>query len=120
MNQRARIAQRLLSNTLAEPAVLIRETMGGRNDYGEYVEGTITQTDIRVITAPLSGEERQILPEALRTEDLRKFWLRYDVEILDADHRGDVLEHLGKGYRAMTVERWGGGIVEVLGKAPVT
>ena len=77
-------------------------------------------TDVKVMTAHLSGAERQILPEALRIENLRKFWLRYDVTALDQTHSGDILEHWGIQFRVVTIERWGGGIVESFRKAPVT
>ena len=117
---RARIASRLLSNALAEDAVLIEETMGGRNEYGEYVEGTITQTDIKVVTAPLSGEERAILPEALREIETRHFWVRHDLEILDHDHRGDKIEYLGREFRVVNVEQWGDSYVEAIGKFPAS
>ena len=117
---RARIAQRLLSNNLAESARLIRESMGGRNEYGEYVEGTITQTDITIVTAPLSGEERAILPEGLREIETRKFWLREDIEVIDDDHIGDKIEYLGKEYRMVSVDQWGDRYVEALGKFPAS
>ena len=80
--------------------------------HGEYQEISQpkTLTDVKVVTAPLSGEERLILPEALRTENLRKFWLRYDVKALDADpFRGDVHRTFGgrvSGDGNRTMGRW--------------
>ena len=94
--------------------------MGSRNDYGEYVEGTITQTDIKVVTAPLSGEERAILPEGLREIETRKFWLRENIEVIDDDHIGDKIEYLGKQYRMVGVDQWGDRYVEALGKFPAS
>ena len=119
---RQRIAQRLLSANLAEPAVLIRETGGRRNRHGEYQEISQpkTLTDIVVVSAPVSGEERLTLPEGLREQDLRMFWLKHDIIILDDNNSGDVVEFLGKQYRAVVVEKWGGGITQMLGRAPVT
>ncbi|MYC27948.1 MAG: hypothetical protein F4X63_08175 [Nitrospira sp. SB0662_bin_26] len=118
MNPRVRVARRILSHQLSESATLIRETEGSRNMYGEFVPGVITETPVTVVTVPVDGEERLILPEGLREEDLRKFYLRHDIEVLDDDHAGDKIRYLSKEYRMMVAEDWGEGYTEAVGKYP--
>ncbi len=108
------------SPNLLESATLIHETAGMRNEYGEWVPGTTTQTTIPVITEPLTGEERLILPEALRETENRVFYVKDAVEVVDDDNTGDVIEHNGRRYRAYNVEVWGAGYNRVLGVFPTS
>lgn len=66
-------------------------------------------------TPPLSTEEKLGLPESLREEETRSFWTKESLEAFDG-HTGDVLEYLGEQFRAMRVESWVDGFVEVLGQ----
>ena len=58
---------------------MLRSTEGHRNQYGEFVEGATQETPIRCPTVPITGQERLILPEGLRNEDTRKFYVLGDV-----------------------------------------
>ncbi len=102
-----------------EAATLIRQEPGGDNEYGEWVPGQETLTDITVISAPPDAAKmRDVLPEGSRLSESRTFWIE-GVEVkpvrvgTDATE-GDLIEYKGVQYRANQVEEWPG-FVEVLG-----
>ena len=77
------IADSLSADVLATPefitpATHVQQTEGQRNQYGEWVEGTPVETTVDLVSAPVTGQERLVLPEAIRDEDVRTFWLRGD------------------------------------------
>ena len=83
-----------------EPCILLRSTEGHRNQYGEFVEGATQETPISCPTVPITGQERLIVPEGLRNEDIRKFYVLGDVTGLHyglADGDRFVLGQLGSG-----------------------
>ena len=90
----------------------------GRDPHGTHVDGPPTTTKIQVVTAPLSGEERLLLPEALRATETRQFITRAAVVVVDNDHGqvGDVLTYGGRRYRAVVVKAWGEGFFEAIGE----
>ena len=59
-------------------AILLRQTEGHRNQYGEWVEGAAIETPVSLVHAPISGQERLVLEAGLRDEDVRTFWLLGD------------------------------------------
>ena len=100
-------------------ATLIRQEPGGDNEYGEWVSGQETRTDITVVSAPPDAAKmRDVLPEGTRLSESRTFWID-GVEVkpvkvgLNATE-GDVIEYKGTRYRVNHVEQWPG-FVEVLG-----
>ena len=115
-----RLGARLLASpNLTEPAQLYRQLEGSRNDYGEFIPGGFLEQDVTVITAPMSGEERAILPEALRDLETRKFWVTTPVENIDLTHviAGDAILWNNRAFRAAIVKEWGG-FREVLATFP--
>ena len=59
-------------------ALLLRETEGHYNQYGEWVEGAAVETAVSLVHAPISGQQRLTLEAGLRDEDVRTFWLLGD------------------------------------------
>ena len=98
---RERLAGLLLrpGSRLIEPAVIVQEGPGDYNDRGEFVPGPITRLDIVVVTAPLSGEERLLLPEGLRSEETRTFWTRENVQAQRPAADGDIIEYAMQRFR---------------------
>ena len=90
----------------------------GRDPHGTHVDGPTTTTTIQVVTAPLSGEERLLLPEALRSVETRQFITKATVASIDPDtgQNEDVLTYGGQRYRAVQVKAWGSGFFEVVGE----
>ena len=102
-----------------EPATLIRQEPGGDNEYGEWVPGQETRTDITVISAPPDAAKmRDVLPEGARLSESRTFWIAgvevKPVRVGTGATEGDVIEYKGTRYRVSHVEQWPG-FVEVLG-----
>ena len=102
-----------------EAATLIRQEPGTDNEYGEWVSGQETRTDITVVSAPPDAAKmRDVLPEGTRLSESRIFWID-GIEVkpvkvgLNATE-GDVIEHKGTRYRVNQIEEWPG-FVEVLG-----
>ena len=75
MTAARRAALRIARSSDRVPAVLRRQTPGDFNKYGEFVPGGVVEVPVQVVSAPVSGEERQVLPEGLRERNVRTFWL---------------------------------------------
>ena len=91
-----------------EPAVLVRRSNGARNAYGEWVPADPVAVPVQLATAPTGSRVRESLPEGLRAEDLRSFWLTEAVEaVAEGRTAGDIIRHRGKEYRAIRVNDWG-------------
>ncbi len=102
-----------------EPGTLIRQEPGGDNEYGEWVPGQETRTEITVVSAPPDAAKmRDVLPEGARLSESRTFWIEgvevKPVRVGTGATEGDVIEYKGTRYRAYQVEEWPG-FVEVLG-----
>ena len=113
-----RLGARLVHSPHSSLAVLVRR-LGEYDDYGEWAESEPVESDIRVVEAPLSGQERLQLPEKLRERDLGRFWMTAEavaivVGSLDSDQDGDVIRFGGVEYRCVQVQDWGG-FREVMG-----
>ena len=100
---------------LTESAQLEHQEDGIRNEHGVFLSAAPTVTTISVVTAPLSGEEREILAAALRSQELRTFWVKGTVQGVDDGHDADVIAYRGGRFRAERIEAWGDGFFEVLG-----
>ena len=73
------IAASVLSHrSFQAAALLLRQTEGYYNQYGEFVEGAAIETAVSLVHAPISGQQRLTLEEGLRDEDVRTFWLLGD------------------------------------------
>ena len=97
------------SRRFREEAVLIRQAAGSRNEYGEWQPGDPTEADVLLASAPISGKAREQLPEGVRGDTLRTFWLREEVDAVEEGrHAGDQIRHDGTTYRIVMVRDWGG------------
>ena len=107
-----RVGRRVMRRrNLRETARLLRQTDGSRDEFGEFVKGMEEAIDVEVVTAPITGRDRQVLPEGLRDRDLRTFWLQETVEAVEEGtdgHGGDRIEYDGSTWQVMLVENWGG------------
>ena len=117
-----RLGARLVRSYQHSSLALLVRRLGEYNDYGEWAEGDPVESDIRVVEAPLSGQERLQLPEKLRERDLGRFWTTAEAEAIvvgteDSDQDGDVIRFDGVEYRCVRVQNWGG-FREVLGVKP--
>ena len=95
------IASDLLHDAnFAEPAIILRDTEGFRNEYGEFTSGAPIETAVDIVSAPLSGQDRMALPEGIRDEDLRKFWWDGDAAALrygETDGDRFIIGRIGSG-----------------------
>ena len=92
---------------LTESAIIKRRARGDRSERGIWEPGVMTSTPIRVVTAPLEGDQRAVLPEGIREEDVRSFWTLAAVDAIKADEKdGDIIEHNSISYRAIQVDDW--------------
>ena len=114
-----RVANRVLrSQAFVEQARLYRYRAGAYNDFGEWVDGGVLASDINLVTVPITGQERQNLPESLRERDVRKFYtLDTASAITPGESGGDVVLHAGTFYRIVQVRDWTG-FRELMGVKP--
>ena len=105
-----RVARIVFQNPdLLDPAQLITRAAGTFDNYGDFIPGAETATLVDVVTAPITGEERQILEEGIRTRDIRKFWLTQPVSAgVEGEDNGDIIRYDGTEYRAQVVDDWDG------------
>ena len=78
----------------------------------------VVSTPIEVVSAPLDGDERLILPEGLRSAEVRNFWTKAKVQSVDqaSGQDADIIRYQGSRYRAERVAKWGTDFVQVLGR----
>ena len=108
----------LRSKRLRTSATLYHQGEGGRNQYGEFVPGAITATAIKLVTAPTTGQEREVLPEGLRERDVRRFWtLDAATAIVAGEDDGDWIRSGETVYRIVESRDWGG-FRELMGVKP--
>ena len=109
-------------NQMTEEVELIHTTASafpqGRDAHGNPVAGPSITTAIEVVSAPLDGDERLVLPEGLRSEEVRNFWTKAAVASLDLEsgQDADIIRYQGSRYRAERVAKWGTDFVQVLGR----
>ena len=119
----SRIAEGLGADLLSDPnfteaAVHIKRSDGVRNTDGIFIPGAAPETPITVITAPLSGEDRLLLPEGIREAQGRKFWLTASVSaVREGAAAGDYIRHGGGVFRLVHVRNWQG-FSEAIGIRP--
>lgn len=105
------VSQALRSSNLTEAAVIVSLASGDRNEHGEWVPGAKTETQILVVTAPVTGEDRDQLPEGLRLSEARKFWTREAAaSVRPGATDGDLVRYPatnGTEYRIVMVDDWG-------------
>ena len=99
---------------MLESAQLEHQEDGTRNAHGVFIPAAPTITTISCVTAPVDGQEREILPAGLRSEELRTFWIKGTVQGVDDLHDADVIAYRGGRFRAERIESWGDGFSEVL------
>lgn len=89
-----------------EDAIHISESEGHRDRGGNWVRGTRVTQPVQLVTAPISGKERETLPEGLREKNVRKFWLAPTVKVLSGTD-GDLIEYNDVEYRIVMSQSWG-------------
>ena len=109
-------------NQMTETAELVHQQASplpdGRDAHGNPVAGPSITTAIEVVSTPLDGDERLILPEGLRSEEVRNFWTKAKVQSVDqaSGQDADIIRYQGSRYRAERVAKWGTDFVQVLGR----
>ena len=80
----SQIARAIAANVLTHPsftssAIMQRQTEGHRDEHGEFIEGAAVETPVSLVHVPISGQERLVVPEGLRDDDVQKFFILGDV-----------------------------------------
>ena len=104
----SRIAARALNNRhLREPAVVVRAGQGNWSR-GRFQPSDPTRIPVKLTTAPVQPQRREVLPEGLRREQLLTFYLKQPVQVAkDGQLTGDKIEHGGSTYDVVFVHPWG-------------
>ena len=105
------ISKRLANSIFANPdklelITLVTIDRSSRNEYGELVEGQEKHRSVEGVTAPITGRERETLPEGLRAEDVRTFWLKENVTVL-VNSDSDYILYGGSKWRVVQANNWG-------------
>ena len=101
----------LSSYSLTERARLRKPAEGNFNKAGQFTAGEDTIIDVLLATAPMTGQERETLPEGFRDKDVRTFWIHEAVTAVTPGARGttgDRIEYGGCMWQVIRAEVWGG------------
>lgn len=85
-----------------------------RYEAGEYVKGrwvaggTYTETSIIASIQPVTGKERELLPEGERTKEVIRIYTKYGLRqaIEQQNVKGDQISYKGRVYEVRMVETW--------------
>ena len=78
----------------------------GRRDFtGQWIPGVFLESDVDGVVLPVEGEERLVLPEGLRGQEITRFLI---LAASDLSPTGDIIEHGRKLFRVQTVKKWEG------------
>ena len=117
----------LVSKRLLEDATIETQAAGSRNDEGEFVPGATTQRAVKLASAPLDNDMRDVLPEGARLDAGRDFYipaataaqLPQPLRVGDGQTDGDVIVYRGSRYRILEVSDWTPhGYVHAVGLVP--
>ena len=113
------MSRHTIGKRFRETATLIRHEPGAYNEYGEWVSGAEVPMEVTVVSAPTDAATvRNVLPEGVRLQDARRFWLPdhpQPVRLGAEASSGDILQYAGVRYRVHHAEDWRPhGFVEVL------
>ena len=104
----------LLSRIARDPATLIRRAVGVRDQYGEWIEGAETSTDIQVNAQPPPGKDRwsnrvrELEEGGLRLQGALVFYTPTELRAAGEGVGADTVEHDGTTYTIVAVEKWPG------------
>ena len=104
------------SALLRERATIVRNP-GARNDFGEWEPGQPVEVEVSCMSAPDTGELRELDGTGSRTEGTRLWWFAesVDVQLARPDHTTDTIRHDGTVYRVVEIQRFRGSHVRVVG-----
>ena len=78
----------------------------GRRDFtGQWIPGVFLESAVDGVVLPVEGEERLVLPEGLRGQEITRFLI---LAASDLSPTGDIIEHGRKLFRVQTVKKWEG------------
>jgi len=111
--RQARMARRITQGRANGNVVTVSvQTAGSRSASGVWMPDAPTTTTMLAATTPLTGEERDVLPESARLSDARRFWLTTPAEPLRVGAagptEGDLIEYDGVSWRVLRAESWPG------------
>ena len=78
---------------------------GRRDDSGQWIPGVFLESHVDGVVLPVEGEERLVLPEGLRGQEITRFLI---LAASDLSPTGDIIEHGRKLFRVQTVKKWEG------------
>ena len=108
------VRSRITGATFGTSATLIREGVGSRNEFGEWVPGAAVKTPIRVTAQPPGGPktwtqfQRYVEEGGIRLSGAIVFWTVTPLQAAGDGTVGDVILYDGTRYRVRVVERWQG------------
>ena len=110
----------LTSSSLSEILHVGTAVDGHRDINGEWIEPDPVFAPVRGIAHPMDGEERLLVPEGLRGEEVVRFYLptAVNVVVVGDDNAGTIVRYDNTDYRAR-VREVRAQYVTVFGVAPV-
>lgn len=87
----------------------VRRYEAGHYDRGRWVAGT-SYTDMYIVASiqPLTGKERELLPEGERTKEVIRIYTKYGLRqaMEQQNVKGDRVTYKGRAYEVRRVDTW--------------
>lgn len=91
------------------PVTLLRSSAGAYDSHGRYVGGAVEEFALRMVIAPATTRDLQVLPEGLRNEETLVFFSKHELRSALAGAGGvvaDSIVYQGSTYELQHVESW--------------
>ncbi len=98
-----------VSDLLVDPDFIDSLTLIHRTfTISQYGENTLVETTINTVGSvqPASAKQIQRLPEALRTADVRSFFIKAEIQSDGASQYPDIISFQGFRYQIQSVAPW--------------
>ena len=95
-----------IENFITDTLTITRVTTDGEYVKGVWVGGATTNITVDASVQPMTGRERLLLPEAMRTKETIKVYTKVELFTMLDNQKGDKFTWNGKVYKVFSVEDW--------------
>ena len=113
----ASVASMLDNPGWAEKAERVRKVIT-RDPWSDVTASRDVTVPIKVVTVPVSADDRALAPEGTREREMRKFWTRSTlISVVEGVADGDIVRYNSIDFQIVRVDTWGA-FIEALGVRP--
>jgi len=95
-----------VENFITDVLTIKRNSTEGSYVKGVWVDGATNDVTVSASVQPVSGRERLLLPEAMRTKETIKVYTDVELKTMLDQLKSDRFAYNGKDYEVIIVEDW--------------